>query len=146
MQSLKVTTIGFCFNSLAPGKFEQYFGYLIFEIISVINGWGISCELALRWMSLDLTYDKSTWDQVMAWCRQSTSHYLSQWWPRSLLPYGVTHPQWVKAYIDGLVQDCSNSSALAIGITAVLRLAINMLLWNMVGSTTKRPAKYEWNL
>ena len=33
----------------------------------------------------------------MAWCRQATSHYLSQWWPRSLLPYGLTRPQWVKS-------------------------------------------------
>ena len=32
----------------------------------------------------------------MAWCRQATSHYLSQCWPRSLPPYGVTKPQWVK--------------------------------------------------
>ena len=34
--------------------------------------------------------------QVMAWCRQATSHYLSQCWPKSLLPYEVTRPQWVK--------------------------------------------------
>ena len=59
----------------------------------MINGWGISCELALRWTSLDLT-DKSTLVQVMAWCHQATSHHLSQWWPRS--PYGVIRPQWVK--------------------------------------------------
>ena len=37
--------------------------------------------------------DKSTLVQVMAWCRQATSHYLSQCWPRSLSPYGVTRPQ-----------------------------------------------------
>ena len=47
-------------------------------------------------MSLDLTDDKSTLVQVMAWCRQATSHYLSQCWPRSLSPYGVTRPQWIK--------------------------------------------------
>ena len=41
-------------------------------------------------MSLDFTDDQSTLVQVMAWCRQATSHYLSQCWPRSLLPYGVT--------------------------------------------------------
>ena len=58
--------------------------YLIFQIISVIDGWVISCELALRWISLDLTDDKSTLVQVMAWCRQATSHYLSQCWPISL--------------------------------------------------------------
>ena len=64
---------------------------------SVINGWGISCELALRWTSLDLTDDKSTLVQVMAWCHQATSHYLSQWWTRSLSPYGVNRPQWVNS-------------------------------------------------
>ena len=32
----------------------------------------------------------------MAWCRQATSHYLSQCWPSSMSPYGVTRPQWVK--------------------------------------------------
>ena len=39
--------------------------------------------------------DKSTLVQVMAWCRQAASHYLSQCCPRSLSPYGVTRPQWV---------------------------------------------------
>ena len=34
----------------------------------------------------------------MAWCRQATSHYLSQCWPRSLSPYDVTRPQWVKRW------------------------------------------------
>ena len=48
------------FNSLAPGKFEWNCRYLIFQIISVIDGWGISCELALRWMPLNLTDYKST--------------------------------------------------------------------------------------
>ena len=62
---------------------------------SVNNSWGISCELALRWRSLDLNDDKSTLVQVMAWCRQASIHYLSQWWPRSLSPYGVTRPRWV---------------------------------------------------
>ena len=46
-------------------------------------------------MSLYLTDDMSTLVQVMAWCRQATSHCLSQCWPRSMLPYGVTRPQWV---------------------------------------------------
>ena len=89
----------------------------------MIDGWVISCELALRWMSLDLTDDKltlvqvmawcrqalrwmsleladdkSTLVQVMAWCRQATSHYLSQCWSRSLSPYGVTRPQWVNHF------------------------------------------------
>ena len=51
---------------------------------------------ALWWMPQDLTDDKSTLVQVMAWCHQATSHYLSQCWLSSLSPYGVTRPPWVK--------------------------------------------------
>ena len=65
-----------------------------FQIISVIDGW--SC---LRWMSLDLTDDKSKLVQVMAWCHQAPSHYMSQCWPRSLSPIGVSRPQWVNLYV-----------------------------------------------
>ena len=53
------------FNSLAPGKFEWNFRYVIFKKISVIGGWGISCEIALIWMSLEFTDDQSTLVQVM---------------------------------------------------------------------------------
>ena len=60
------------------------------------GGWGISYVIALRWMPLDLT--KSTLLQVMAWCRQATSHYLSQCWPWSVSPNGVTRPQWVNIW------------------------------------------------
>ena len=59
-------------------------------------GWGMSHDIAHRWMPLDLTDDKSTLVQVMVWCHQATSHYLSQCWPRSLSPNGVTRPQWVQ--------------------------------------------------
>ena len=46
-------------------------------------------------MPLDFIDDKSALVQVMAGCRQATSHYLSQCWPRARSPYGVTRPQWV---------------------------------------------------
>ena len=82
-------------NSLAPGKFEWNFRHVIFKQILVVDGWGISCEIALIWMSLDFTDDQSTLVHAMAWCRQAASHYLSQCWPSSLVPYGVTRPQWV---------------------------------------------------
>ena len=88
-------------NSMVPGKFQWNFRYVIFKWILVID----ACEIALIWMSLDLTDDQSTLVQVMAWCRQATSHYLSQCWPRSLLPYGVTRPKWVKRGMNGYVFD-----------------------------------------
>ena len=48
-----------------------------------------------HWPS-DCTFDnKSTLVQVMAWCCQVTSHYLSQCWPRLMLTHGVARPKWV---------------------------------------------------
>ena len=66
-----------------------------FQLTSVIDGWRISGEIVLWWMSLDLTYHKSTLVEVMAWCCQATRHYLSQYWLSSMSPYGVTRPHWV---------------------------------------------------
>ena len=65
-------------NSLA--NFKWNFRHVIFKQILVTGGWGISCEIALIWMSLDFTDDQSTLVQVMAWCRQAASHYLNQCW------------------------------------------------------------------
>ena len=73
-------------NSLVSGKFQWIFKWVIFKPILVIDGWGISYEIALRWLSLDPTDDKSTLIHVMAWCCQEASHYLSQCWPRSMAP------------------------------------------------------------
>ena len=87
------------FNSLAPGEFEWHFKCVVFKWILVIDGWGISRDIALICTSLDLSDDKSTLVQEMAWCHQATSHYLSQCWPRFLSPYGVTRPQWVNSFV-----------------------------------------------
>ena len=83
-------------NSLTPEKYEWNVRYVIFKRVLVIAGWGMSCEIALIWMSLDFTDDQSTLVQVMAWCRQAIIHYLRQCWPRALSPYDVTRPQWAK--------------------------------------------------
>ena len=85
-------------HSLAPGRPGCHFKTAIFNLV-LLTGNGIftlSKDNALRWMPRDLTDDKSTLVQVMAWRHQATSHYLSQCWPRSLSPCGVTRPQWVK--------------------------------------------------
>ena len=76
-------------------KFSSYF-----MLIMIIDGGGISYEIALRWLPLNFNDDKSTLVQVMAWCRQATSHHLNQCWPRSLPPYGVTRQHWVKTCIN----------------------------------------------
>ena len=77
-------------NSLAPQSCNLIL--VIFKPISRRDIFSISCETALRWMQQHLTDDESTLVQVMAWCRQATSHYLSQCWPRSLhhtVPLGL---------------------------------------------------------
>ena len=70
----------------------------------MIDGWYISFKIALIWMSLDFTDDQSTLVQVMSWCHQAPSHYLSQSSPRSLSPYGVTWPQWVDVSLQSFAQ------------------------------------------
>ena len=52
--------------------------------------WGLSCE-----MSQDLTDDKSVLIHVVAWCLL-----------RSMTPFGVTRPQWVKDH--GQIAQCNS--------------------------------------
>ena len=79
-------------NSLAPGRSAYDSKNGIYNLVLLIGIFRSSHDNALRWMQQDLTDDKSTLVQVMAWCRQATSHYLNQCWPRSLALYGVTRP------------------------------------------------------
>ena len=102
------TCLFYMVNSLAPGKFDWTLIYVIFKQIFLSDVWGISCEIAIIQMSLD-TDDQSTLVHVMAWCRQAPSHYLSQCWPRSMSPNGVTRPQWVNTMTaDGLAMRGAN--------------------------------------
>ena len=86
-------------NSLAPGGFDYSLKLVNFKLISTINILSIFCEIAIRWMPQHVTDPKSTLVQVMAWCHQATSHYLSQCCHRSMSPYGVTRPLSVNATV-----------------------------------------------
>ena len=48
-------------------------------------------------MPQNIPNKKSTLIQVMAWCSQARSHYLSQHW--SMSSYGVTRPHWVNVIV-----------------------------------------------
>ena len=76
-----------------------HFKTAMFNLVLLIGIFTSSNDNALRWMPWDLAGDTSTLVQVMAWCRQATSHYPSQCWPSSMSPYGVTRPQRVKPFI-----------------------------------------------
>ena len=82
-------------HSLVSERPGCHFKTATFNLVLLIGIFTSSKDNALRWMPMDLTDDKSTLVQVMAWCRQATSHYLSQCWPSSMLSYGVTRSQWV---------------------------------------------------
>ena len=86
-------------NSFAPGTSECDSKDEIFNLVLLIGIFRSSHDNALRWMPQDLTDDKSALVQVMAWCHQATSHYLSQCWLSPLSPYGIARPQWVKVMV-----------------------------------------------
>ena len=52
---------------IGRGKLKWNFRHAIFIQIVAIDGWGISCEIALIWVSLDFTDDQSTLVQVITW-------------------------------------------------------------------------------
>ena len=72
------------------GPWEILMNIQITKFQANLSDWW-QCQIPFRWLSLDVTDNKSTLVQVMAWCHQASSHYLNQCWPG----YGVTWPQWV---------------------------------------------------
>ena len=108
-------------------KHHQFFKWLGTEEAKSHNGiCRYSNNNALTWMPHDLTDGRSTLVQVMAWCCQAPSHYLSQRWSSSMSPYGVTRPQWVNT---ACVTD-NDSFTLAI------------IPWNW----TKKSTPWQWGL
>ena len=83
------------FNSLAPGRYGSNFKSTILKCFIENSRLNTHWEIVLAWMPQNLTNEKSPLVQVMAWCRQATSHYLSRCWPRSMSSYGITRPHWV---------------------------------------------------
>ena len=61
-------------NSVVPGRCGANLKSIIFKLIIQDRSLGDRCEIALCWMPKNLTIEKSTLAQVMAWCRQETSH------------------------------------------------------------------------
>ena len=93
-------------NSLTPGRSECDSKNGIFNLVLLIGIFRSSHDSALRWMPQDLPDDKSALVQVMAWCRQAASHYLSQCWLSPLSPYGIARPQSVN--FDSSMPICKN--------------------------------------
>ena len=57
---------------------------------------GRSCKKLSYLIDLCHHWFRSSWlDNCKAPSCQAPSHYLSQWWPKWMLPYSITRPQWV---------------------------------------------------
>ena len=110
-----------CFVWMSPHRVNQFELICPFELKmqffnnnsqgNVSNWWlGYHLWNSLMWLSLDLIDDESTLVQVMAWCRQTTSHCLDRCWLRFLSPFGLTRPQWkgvVNLYLNMFIPlDC----------------------------------------
>ena len=106
-------------NSLAPGRPGCHFKAAIFNLVLLI-GFFRSCNYnAPRWMH-GFANDKSILVQEMAWCRQATSHYLSQCWPSSMSPYDVTKPQWVNTTVTNTIRKCPKGLLITLRIIKLI--------------------------
>ena len=74
-------------NSLAPGRCGCNFKIIIFKLIPWTDISCAACKIVVRRIPQNSSDDESTLVQVMAWCRQAKSHYLSQWWESSKMAY-----------------------------------------------------------
>ena len=79
-----VWTISF-YKLTRPLEMWQYLQSVFSEHVMYLHG-STSCEIVFRWMPLDTFDDWSAVVQAMAWCCKATIYYLSQCWPRYLLP------------------------------------------------------------
>ena len=100
-------------------------------------------------MSQNVTDDYSTLVQVMTCSHQATSHYLSQCWPRSLSPFGITKPQWVN-FTQAQEVSASQQAYLVIAVTSHEHCdisdhwQINCLLSKLFRLTTKKTPKLHY--
>ena len=128
-------------KSLAPGGFDYSLKLVNFKLISTINIWSIFSVKLLSGECHNTTDHYSTLVQVMAWCPQATSHYLSQCWPRSLLPYDVTRPQCVNLswLSDAYMCQWTRSSLVQIIVWC------QAIIWTNTGSLLNEPLGTNFN-
>ena len=91
-------------NYLTPGKSGCKFRFVILK--HFIDWYLWNCP---QINAKGLYDDKSALVQVMACCNQATSHYLSQCWPRFMMPYGVTRPQWANT-VTMIIHVCKHAA------------------------------------
>ena len=111
-------------RKLDPWWCVHDFKNVIFKDMLYIMFMNASSVIGLMGTPKD-NFDKSTLVQIMAWCHQATSHYLTQCWPRSKLPYGVTKSQWVDSSLAKPHLNL-NSGLAKLGLTSLVESAANV--------------------
>ena len=91
IKSLRFALLECNIDLLAPRRCRRNLKFVIFNLTSRIDILSISCEITLKWMTKRPHCCESTLRQVMACCHQTTRHYMSQRWHRSMLLYGWCH-------------------------------------------------------
>ena len=70
------------------GKTPRWFNFFSMEktvFLALLH----KCSRFVSATCLEHLDDKSTFPQVMAWCRQATSHYQKLCWPWLMSPFGI---------------------------------------------------------
>ena len=91
------TVIWHCnINSLTPERYSCDLKLVIFKPISNIVILSISCAICkgLQVNVTNTTDEEWKLVQVITWYCQVTSHHLNQYWPSSVMSFGVTRTQW----------------------------------------------------
>ena len=81
-------------NSLSHERCVCNLKLAIFKLMSMINIFGVSFKVNAprpHWWLVNV-------DSGNGLVPSGNSHYLSQCWPRSMSPHGVTTPQWVNGF------------------------------------------------
>ena len=99
----------FCINTLRPRLNGCHFADGTFKCIFLNEDVRISIKISLKFVSKAPINNIPALVQIKAWCWPGNKPLSELMMVRLLTHICITRPQ----YIDGLVQDCSNSSALA---------------------------------
>ena len=90
-----ITTLIILVNTSRPEKtsptfYRRYFGMYFLNRKSLYFDWNFT-EFCIPGI-----YSTVGQHRFIKWlCCQAGGHYLNQCWPSSMMPYGVTRPQWV---------------------------------------------------
>ena len=114
-----VVTSNHNFRTHIKDRYLEHFGWKCFQVNATRIHWRLvnTCQVAVYvlvyacggfWPQSNAIKNLNL-NPVMAWCHQTTSHYPSQFWPRSLLPYGIIRPQSFKMELPAMLTSAIKS-------------------------------------